>query len=136
MAQALSVSTSDLDTYLNLGGTIDENRGQLMLDLAIDLACSVASPLPMRARGIILAVAARAYANPQMVQQETVGPFAVTRPFPGIYLTKQERRRLQRICARYGAFSIDPTPADASPIATWPIEVWTTGWTDTEDPVW
>lgn len=136
MAKALSVSTDDLDTFLALNGTIDTARGQLMLDLAVDLAMSVAQPLPMAALGIVLACAARAYSNPQMVQQEGAGPFSVTRPFPGIYLTKQERRSLRRICARTGAFTVDPTPVDASPIPSWPLEVWTEGWTGNESPVW
>lgn len=136
MAQALSVSTSDLDTFLNLGGEIDEPRGQLMLDLATDLAESVASPLPMAARHIVLSIAGRAYVNPQMTTEEHIGPFAVTRSNPGLYLTKQERRRLRRVCARLAAFTVDPTPVDASPIASWPLEVWTEGWTGEEEPVW
>jgi hypothetical protein len=48
-------------------------------------------------------------------------------------MTRDERRTLQRLAGRGGAFTVDPTPADADPTVTWPIT-----WGDELDPrgVW
>jgi len=60
-----------------------------------------------------LTVAARAYSSPTTATMETAGPFSVQRPAGGVYLTRTERQALKTLAGRGGAFSIDPTPADA-----------------------
>ena len=125
------LTAEDLALYLDLS-EINEARADLMLAQAIALAESIVSPLPDAASAVILAVAGRAYANPQGISYETVGPIAVQRPQAGLYMTRDERRTLQRLAGRGGAFTVDPTPVDADPDATRPL-----GWDD-DDPrgVW
>lgn len=132
----LEVTPADLDTFLDQGGNIDTGRATFLLGLATDLAASVVSPLPAVAKAIVLNVAARAYTNPEGIGQQTVGPFSVNRPFPGMYLTKAERRRLSRMGGRSGAFTVDPTPADASPAASWPAELLAEGFPGEGAPLW
>lgn len=118
----IDVNAEDLRIYLGLD-TIDSQRAALMVDQATLLAESIATPLPDAASAVVLAVAGRAYANPQGVAYETVGPISVQRPQAGLYMTRDERRTLQRLAGRGGAFTIDPTPADADADATWPVHV-------------
>ncbi len=117
---AVDVAAEDLRVYLGLD-SIDEARADLMLSQAILLAESIVKPLPDAASAVVLAVAGRAYANPQGVAYETVGPISVQRPQAGLYMTKDERRTLQRLAGRGGAFTVDPTPVDADPEVTHPI---------------
>lgn len=123
----MTVTADDLRLYLGLD-TIDEARAELMITQATALAESIVTPLPDAASAVVLAAAGRAYANPQGVTSETVGPYSVQRPQAGLFLTRDERRTLQRLAGRGGAFTVDPTPADADPDATWP-----TTW-DPDDP--
>lgn len=118
---AVTVTSEDLRLYLGLD-TINEARADLMISQAITLAESVVKPLPDAASAVVLAIAGRAYANPQGVAYETVGPISVQRPQAGLYMTKDERRTLKRLAGRGGAFTVDPTPADADPEATWPLD--------------
>lgn len=114
----MNVTTGDLSLYL--GAAVDDARGQFMLNQATALCESVVSPLPDAASVVVLSAAARAYSNPQGVTSETVGPFSVQRPWAGVYLTKSERATLRRMSTgSSGAFSVDPTPADAGPGRTW-----------------
>lgn len=132
----VNVDAEQLALYLGLD-EIDEARATLMLDQAVLLAESIVKPLPDAASAVVLAIAGRAYANPQGVAYETVGPISVQRPQAGLYMTRDERRTLQRLAGRGGAFTIDPTPADADPDVTWPAE-WDPdgdprgGWVDLE----
>lgn len=118
---ALEVTAEDLALYLDLA-EINGARADLLIAQAIALAESIVSPLPDSASAVILAIAGRAYANPQGVSYETIGPIAVQRPQAGLYMTRDERRTLQRLAGRGGAFTIDPTPADADPTVSRPIE--------------
>ncbi|GAA3957866.1 hypothetical protein GCM10023085_45460 [Actinomadura viridis] len=117
----VDVTAEDLALYLGLS-EIDGARAELMIEQAILLAESIVTPLPEAASAVVLAVAGRAYANPQGVAYETVGPVSVQRPQAGLYMTRDERRTLQRLAGRGGAFTVDPTPADADPEVTWPQE--------------
>lgn len=128
----VTVDADKLRVYLGLD-TIDETRAELMIGQAILLAESIVKPLPDAASAVVLAVAGRAYANPQGIAYETVGPVSVQRPQAGLYMTRDERRTLQRLAGRGGAFTIDPTPADADPDVTWPRD-----WDPDDDPrgVW
>ncbi|WP_262403452.1 hypothetical protein [Actinomadura sp. CNU-125] len=116
---AVAVDADELRVYLGLPD-IDQDRAELMLAQATLLAESIVTPLPDAASAVVLAVAGRAYANPQGVAYETVGPVSVQRPQAGLYMTRDERRTLQRLAGRGGAFTVDPTPADADPSASWP----------------
>lgn len=118
---AVDVTPEDLRVYLGLDA-VDEARASLMIEQAVLLSESVVTPLPDAASAVVLAVAGRAYANPQGIAYETVGPISVQRPQAGLYMTKDERRTLKRLAGRGGAFTIDPTPADADPDVTWPVD--------------
>ena len=118
---AVNVTSDDLRIYLGLD-TIDDDRATLMITQAVALAESVVTPLPDAASAVVLAVAGRAYANPQGIAYETIGPISVQRPQAGLYMTKDERRTLKRLAGRGGAFTVDPTPVDVDPEATWPID--------------
>lgn len=128
----LPVDADELRVYLNMD-QIDQARADLMIKQAVLLAESIVKPLPDAASAVVLAVAGRAYANPQGVAYETVGPISVQRPQAGLYMTRDERRTLQRLAGRGGAFTVDPTPVDADPTVTWPST-----WGDESDPrgVW
>lgn len=106
-------SPSDLDTYLGLGGTIDVPRATLLLALAEERCSVILTPLPPNARSIVLDVAQRAYTNVVGATSETTGPFSTQLPSIGVSLTASNRRELRFLAGRGGAFSIDPTPADA-----------------------
>jgi hypothetical protein len=121
----LEVTAEELALYLNLT-EINGDRADLMITQAIGLAESIVSPLPDSASATILAIAGRAYANPQGVSYETVGPIAVQRPQAGLYMTADERRTLRRLAGRGGAFTVDPTPADADPSVSRPADL--DGW--------
>lgn len=112
MADLPFVTSDDLATFLG-ESSLDEARASLMLTLARQ-ACEVyVSPLPDSALGVVLTVAARAYSSPTTATMETAGPFSVQRPAGGVYLTRTERQALKTLAGRGGAFSVDPTPADA-----------------------
>lgn len=110
----VDVFPSDLALYLGVD-SVDEDRADLLLSLATAECLSIVDPLPDNAKGVILSASARAYTNAQGVQYETVGPYSVQRPWAGLYLTKAERAALRRGNGSGGAFSVDPTPADAGP---------------------
>jgi len=120
---------ADLASFL--GSDVDEARATLLLRLAQDRCEEILSPLPEAALGIVLSAAARGYANPQGVSSEGIGPFNVQRPWAGVYLTKSERVSLKRLSSNGGAFTVDPTPKDASPSNYWPqipmspLDTWT-----------
>lgn len=104
---ALVVSTQDLALYLGVA-SVDDDRAELLLQLAGDLCSAIVTPLPDTAKAIVLSAAARGYANPQGVSQETTGPYQVTRPWAGVYLTRAERAALKRLAGSGGAFTINP----------------------------
>lgn len=103
----------DFQTYLGSDSSFDFRRGQLVLQLAIDRCAAVLSPLPDSAMGIVFDVAQRAYSNVSGATSATVGPFSQTLPPVGVSLTAANRRELRLLGGRGGAFTIDPTPADA-----------------------
>jgi hypothetical protein len=101
------------DFGIYLGQSLDEPRALLMLDLAIARCTAVVSPLPDAAKGIVLDVAQRAYTNPTGATSEVIGPFQQTSPSYGVSLTSANRRELRLLGGSGGAFTVDPTPADA-----------------------
>lgn len=102
----LTVTYTDLQTFLGVD-TIDQTRATQLLGLAMDLAGSYVSPVPVEAKAVVLSVAGRAYSNPSGITQELVGPYQVSRPSAGVYLTKGERTTLRRLVGGGGAFSFD-----------------------------
>lgn len=121
------VTTSDLDTLLALNGNIDTERAQLLLGLAKELCCSIVDPLPDNSRSVVLTVAARAYINPSGVQAQTVGPESIQygTAYGSLYLTKGDVATLRRLSGGGGAFTIDPTPADAgTKLYPWDLNIW------------
>lgn len=127
-------TAEDLGLYLNLG-EIEGARADLMIRQAVLLCESIVKPLPDAASVVVLSAAGRAYANPQGVSYETIGPISVQRPQAGLYLTKAEKSALKAMAGRGGAFTIDPTPEDATPVPTFPID--DDGWWGMEwEPGW
>ena len=115
-------TAEELGLYLGLP-EIQGERADLLIAQAVALAESVVKPLPDQATAVVLSVAGRAYVNPQQVTYETIGPQSVQRPAGsgGLYLTKADKAALKALAGRGGAFTVDPTPADADPSPTWPV---------------
>ncbi|MEV6777011.1 hypothetical protein [Streptomyces syringium] len=113
-----------------LGQDVQDDRAALIITQAEALCRAVVNPLPEGAGAVVLSVAARAYANPQGIVAETVGPYSVQRPQSqaGLYMTRDERRSLKLMAGRGGAFSINPTPTGAGPPpvrpASWDLPWW------------
>lgn len=116
-------SAEDLGLYLGLD-EINGNRADLLIAQAVALCESVVKPLPDQATAIVLSASGRAYVNPQQVSYETIGPMSVQRPSGsgGLYLTKADKAALKALAGRGGAFTVDPTPEDASIVATLPYD--------------
>ncbi|NWF25238.1 hypothetical protein HW130_02995 [Streptomyces sp. PKU-EA00015] len=116
-------TAEQLGMYLGLP-EIDGDRADLLITQAVSLAESVVKPLPDQATAVVLSVAGRAYVNPQQVSYETIGPMSVQRPSGsgGLYLTKADKAALKSLAGRGGAFTVDPTPEDADPTPTYPID--------------
>lgn len=112
---SVTVTTENLDSLLDLDGGIDADRGQLLLDLAVEQCETIAQPCPQQARSIVYAVAARAYLNPTGITSETIGPATVNFGSTGIgiYLRPAEEKMLRRMAGMGGAFTVDPMPLDA-----------------------
>ncbi|WP_109030166.1 hypothetical protein [Streptomyces rubrogriseus] len=128
-------TAEQLGLYLGLG-EIDGARADLLLATAISLCQTIVKPLPEGAEAVVLSVAGRAYVNPQQVSYETIGPMSVQRPqgSGGLYLTKADKSALKSLAGRGGAFTIDPTPAEADPSPTWPVD--DMGFADEFEPGW
>jgi hypothetical protein len=116
-------TAEDLALYLGMD-EISGDRADLLIRQAVALCESVVKPLPEQATAVVLSVASRAYVNPQQVSYETIGPMSVQRPqgSGGLYLTKSDKAALKSLAGRGGAFTVDPTPADASPWGSWPVD--------------
>ena len=115
-------TAEQLGLFLDLA-EINGERADLLLEQAVALCETVVKPLPDQATAVVLSVAGRAYVNPQQVTYETIGPQSVQRPAGsgGLYLTKADKAALKSLAGRGGAFTVDPTPADADPSPTWPV---------------
>jgi hypothetical protein len=110
---------------LGLSLDLDEIRGDradFLIKMAISLCLTVVKPLPDEAAAVVLSIAGRAYLNPAQVTYETIGPMSVQRPSGsgGLYLTKADKAALKSAAGRGGAFTVDLTPADATPWPSWP----------------
>jgi hypothetical protein len=121
----MTVTPADLGTYLST--SVDDDRAQLLLDLAQQLCESIVKPLPDGADAVVLDVAARSYSNPANVTQEAAGPFSANfGPVGGgLWLTRQNKATLRRLAGSGGAFSIDTMPATAGTnLPPWEINRW------------
>lgn len=122
-APTLLASSTELDLLLELGGKINTDRANLLLQLAQDLCATVVDPVPDGAKAVVLAVAARAYANPQNLAGQAIAPVGSVQYGTvggGLFLTRTDRLTLRRIAGLGGgAFSVDPTPADAGAGLPW-----------------
>lgn len=123
-------TAADLQTFLG-ASTIDTPRAMMMLTLAYDLCSTIVSPLPDTAQGVVLTVASRSFVNPEGITAETVGPYSVQRPSPGLYLTKSDKATLRRLGGGATAFSIDTIPAGTSAVQTITVNGLPTGGTFT-----
>lgn len=110
MALTLPVEVEDLQVFMGLD-EINEPRAQIILDQIVLLCEALVDPLPDAASPIILSAASRSYAaSPGAATSELVGPYQVTRPSGGLYLTKSEKAALRLLAGGGGAFSIDLLP--------------------------
>lgn len=117
-------TAEQLGLFLDLP-EINGARADLLIAQAVALCESVVKPLPDQATAVVLSAAGRAYVNPQQVSYETIGPMSVQRPqgSGGLYLTKADKAALKSMAGRGGAFTVDPTPAEATPWPSWPLDV-------------
>lgn len=112
---------SELGTLLQESIADNDPRGVLVLALA-QARCEVwVSPLPDAAKGIVLAVAARAWTNMEQANQVGLGSAYATLSAGGVtagglYLSRTERADLRRIAGRSGAFSVDWLPQGRSEV--------------------
>lgn len=114
-------TAAELGLYLNLT-EIDGDRADYLIGQAVSLAEGTVSPLPDGATAVVLAVAGRAYDNPTSASYQTVGPMSVqTTQTGGLYLSKADKAALKAAAGRGGAFTVDPTPATATPWPSWPL---------------
>ena len=118
---------ADLSTYL--GTSVDAERATMLISLAEKLATSVVATLPEGAEAVVLAVASRAYTNPQAAQFTMTGPYSTSYgPVSGgLWLTRNDTAALRRLGGSGGAFTIDPTPADAGAGGLWAQQPETVG---------
>lgn len=126
---------ADLGTYLE-NPAIDTARATLILQLAQNLCETIWTPLGVTAMGILLGVAARAFNNVTSAHAMGIGSANISYGSPGtsvgvggLYLSRSDQRTLRLLAGRGGAFSIDPTPADAGQgLPSWDQNVtWLTG---------
>lgn len=91
--------------------TFDRPRGRLVIDLAVQRAQEILSPLPARARPVVLDAAVRGYSNPTGVDTETAGPYTRTYRSSQVRLTDEEKQTLRDMAddgSDSGAFTIRP----------------------------
>jgi hypothetical protein len=114
----MTVSASDLSTYL--GATVDEDRAQLLVDLATNCA-SRSSARCRTGRMRSCSTWPRAYSNPSNAQTQGAGPFPITYGAVGggLWLTRQNKATLRRLAGSGGAFTIDTMPATAGTGLPW-----------------
>lgn len=110
------IATPD-DLTLFLGQTVDGDRATQLLAIAQAYCEDIVSPLPASAFGIVLAAAARAYANPTQNVSEATGPYSVSLS-RSVYLTRTERVTLRRAAGRSGGGSISTLNPGANAVQT------------------
>lgn len=123
----------DLGTYLG-APTIDTARAAMLIELAERLCesevpplpDSTIMPLPDGAEAVVLAVASRAYVNPQGVSSQAVGPYQVNHPTGApLGLTRADTRTLRRLTGQGGAFVIETCPDTAGQsLPWWDLDGW------------
>jgi hypothetical protein len=119
----MTVTPTDLGTYL--GATVDPERAQLMIDMAVGLCQSIVLPLPDAADAVVLDVASRAYANPSATPNQAAGPFTMGGSPGGLWLTRQNKNALRRLSGSGGAFAIDTLPTTAGTmLPPWEVNRW------------
>ena len=139
---AFTVTPAELQTFLAID-TIDVPRATQLLQFAADLASSIVTPLPDTAKGIVLAVAGRAYTNVSSAHsvglgsaQVSFGGTGASTGVGGLWLSRSDITTLRRLAGASGAFTIDPTPADAGTgLPPWDLNVtWLGGIPLIEEP--
>ncbi|HEU5026586.1 MAG TPA: hypothetical protein VFV01_16845 [Spirillospora sp.] len=122
----MTVTPTDLGTYL--GVTIDpgDDRAMLLIDLATQLCESIVNPLPDGADAVVLDVVSRAFTNPTNAHQQTTGPFSASygTVAGGLWLTRANKATLRRLAGSGGAFTIDVAPVTAPAVPWWEVNTW------------
>lgn len=114
-------SPDDLQLYLG-AATIDTSRAALILSLAQGLCETVVTPLSDGAKGVVLAVAARAYENVTSRAQESVGGISGTYSATGLggvgglFLSRADKATLRRSAGRLTSYSVDTISRGANAV--------------------
>jgi hypothetical protein len=118
-------SPADLELYLGEPvGSIDVDRANLILQMAQDLCETVVTPLPVTARAVVMAVAARAYTNVSSATQLGMGSAYATLANTGtggaggMYLSRSDKAALRALAGRGSAFSADTMPPGVNAVQT------------------
>jgi hypothetical protein len=106
LAEFASFLQEDLDTATANLVLLDLAQGQIVDEIG------ARNPWPATAKAVALSAAKRAYVNPDGASTETVGgtTTAYTDGNMGVFLTEEERARLQRVGGGgTAAYSINPS---------------------------
>lgn len=122
----LLVSITDFALYLDIESEeLNSRRAGYILTKAQALCETIVTPLPAGADAVILDVAARAYVNPQQIQDAGVGTghvqFGSTTngaSVGGLYLSRSNKTTLRNLAGRGSAFSADTLPAGVDAVQT------------------
>ena len=116
------IQASDLATYLVITN-IDVNRAVFIIAQAQALCESIVNPLPTGASAVVLDVAARAFVNPQQIQEGKLGTadlkFGQTQGggnIGGLYLSRANKANLRNLAGRGGAFGMDQMPTGVNAV--------------------
>lgn len=115
-------TSADLATYLDTA--VDDPRMTALLEYAQDRLEAIKTPCPVAAKGIVVAIAARAYSNPSSATQLGIGTghvgLATTAlgGIGGLYVSKDERASYRSMTGGTGAFSVDTMPVGLDEIQT------------------
>jgi len=126
----VTVTPTDLGTYLGIAIDPANDRAILLIDLATQLCQSIVSPLPDGGDAVVLDVVSRAWSNPTNAHQQGAGPFQASygTVAGGLWLTRANKATLRRLAGSGGAFTIETMPATAaSGLPWWDVNAWSTG---------
>lgn len=114
-----------------IGRDVDTDRAEFILTHLGNLALSYVAPMTDAAWSVVLLAAVRLYVNAAGAQSQVIGPESAAFTVAGVNFTRAERSELKRLGGKGGAFTVDPTPADAGqlllPMASEdddPLEEW------------
>lgn len=106
---------------LMIGQPVDVDRAEYILSHLGDLARTYVDPMTDAAWSVVMLAAVRLYVNAPGASYQTIGPESAQFTISGVNFTKNEQAELRRIGGKGGAFTIDPSPADAGDFLRGPV---------------